>query len=214
MIAGFAATVNPLRFDRIGQPSLHSGLKGQPVMCAERSGTLYLVVGPSGAGKDALLGYAGRALADTHIFPRRVVTRRADAGGEDHEAMTAEAFAALRASGGFVLSWEAHGLNYGIRSGVTEVLGSGHHVVCNVSRSVIDVARRRFRTVVIAIDADPAIRAVRLRTRGRESASDMTARLHRQAKAQPDITIMNDGALETAQKQFVAILTETLLYAP
>src|SRR3546814_640951 len=163
----------------------------------------------------SLLGHAGRVLADTHIFQRRVITRRADAGGENHEAMTAEAFMALRTGGGFVFSWEAHGLNYGIRSEIVEMLASGRHVVCNVSRSVIDLARQRFRTVVIAIDADPAIRAVRLRTRGRESASDVTARLHRQAEAHPDITIMNDGALETAQKQLVAVLTETsLLYAP
>src|SRR3546814_12050839 len=64
--------------------------KDRPTMCAERSGTLYLVVGPSGAGKDALLGHAGRVLADTHIFQRRVITRRAAAGGENHEAMRSE----------------------------------------------------------------------------------------------------------------------------
>src|SRR3546814_7725478 len=117
--------------------------------------------------------------------------------------MTAEASATQRAGGGFVLSWEAHGLSYGIRAGITEVLGSGRHVVCNVSRSVIDVARRRFRTVVIAIDADPTLRAVRLRTRGRETASDVNARLHRPAEVRPDITILKDGSPETAQEQTI-----------
>src|SRR3546814_16718933 len=108
--------------------------------------------------------------------------------------MTAEASATQRASGGFVLSWEAHGLSYGIRSGITEVLGSGRHVVCNVSRSVIDVARRRFRTVVIAIDADPTIRAGRLRHRGRETQQAVNAAMHGQAEVLPDNTHTQHGA--------------------
>ena len=69
-------------------------------------------------------------------------------------------------------------------------------------------ARRRFRCVVVAISASPEVRAARLRNRGREPEADIAGRLRREVDIVPDATVMNDGLLETAQKQLVAVLTE------
>ena len=79
-------------------------------------GALILTVGPSGAGKDALIAGAMQRLGGTGRFhvARRAVTRPEGAGGEDHIPMTPEAFAQAEADGGFLLSWRAHGLCYGI----------------------------------------------------------------------------------------------------
>ena len=73
---------------------------------------LVLVVGPSGAGKDSLLNAARAAFADDPRihFVRRVITRPADPGGEDHEPVNEAGFAARS----FALSWSAHGLSDGI----------------------------------------------------------------------------------------------------
>ncbi len=111
---------------------------------------LVLVVGPSGAGKDTLLDAARRALAgDPRFhFVRRVITRPADAGGEVHEAVTEEEFAARD----FALQWQAHGLRYGIPADAIE---AGVVSVDNVSRTIIADAARRFRVRVIEVTAPP-----------------------------------------------------------
>ena len=70
-------------------------------------GTLFLVVGPSGAGKDTLLDGARQAIAgdDTYVFARRTITRPEDAGGEAHEAVDVSEFEHRIEAGGFLAHW-------------------------------------------------------------------------------------------------------------
>ena len=84
----------------------------------ERQGAFVAVVGPSGAGKDTLIGYAKARLAEKgrgrFHFVRRVITRAADGSTEDHDTLSPMAFERAEADGAFALSWEAHGLCYGL----------------------------------------------------------------------------------------------------
>src|SRR5690606_17796598 len=85
-----------------------------PRQARPMTGTFVAVVGPSGAGKDSVINFARDKLGDEVVVVRRVVTRTADGGSEDHDSLSAEAFAAAERGGQFALSWEAHGLNYGL----------------------------------------------------------------------------------------------------
>ena len=99
---------------------------------------LIAVVGPSGAGKDTLMAGARAALAqDARFrFVRRAITRPAEAGSEDHEALSEADFAARRAADGFALSWGAHGLHYGIPRDIEEDIAARRVVIANLSRAV------------------------------------------------------------------------------
>jgi ribose 1,5-bisphosphokinase len=168
---------------------------------------LVLVVGPSGGGKDTLLGVARAALVgDSRFrFVRRVITRPAEAGGEDHEAVSEEAFG-MRS---FALQWQAHGLNYGIPIDITDDLSRGKVVVANVSRDVIAHAACLYPTSVIEVTAPPAILAQRLAARGRETADDVSKRLSRAVaipNGVPICTILNDGPVAEAADQFIGAL--------
>lgn len=177
-------------------------------------GTLFLVVGPSGAGKDTLLSGAREVLEDDKrfVFARRMITRPADAGGEDHTEISREEFETLRRQGAFLLSWSAHGLDYGLPISLADDLAAGRHVVANVSRSVIANAGSRTPTVcVVVITAPASVLARRLGDRGRESESDIATRLVREGAAIPDdmprIDISNDGTPEQGICHLINALT-------
>ncbi|MDP1911398.1 MAG: phosphonate metabolism protein/1,5-bisphosphokinase (PRPP-forming) PhnN [Hyphomicrobium sp.] len=164
-------------------------------------GRLVLVVGPSGAGKDTLIGLAQAACADdsTIVFPRRVVTREASSF-EDNEHLTPEAFRQARALGEFAVHWEAHGHGYGLSRAIDDDIRAGRAVVANVSRTVVEAMRRTYLdVVVVSITAPSEILSQRLSARARGSDGQIADRLRRavdDAAATPDVIITNIGSAE------------------
>jgi ribose 1,5-bisphosphokinase len=172
-------------------------------------GRLILVVGPSGAGKDTLLGLAKSTCAEDRniVFPRRVVTREASAS-EDNEALAPDAFREVLARGEFALHWEAHGHLYGLRHAIDDDIRAGRTVVINVSRTVIDVARHAYANVtVVSITAPPDVLAERIAMRARGSDGLSAQRLGRAVEAAaPDVTILNVGRPDDNARRLVRIV--------
>ncbi len=185
-----------------------------------RHGVFIAVVGPSGAGKDTVIAYAREHFAgdDTVEFVRRVITRPSDGATEDHDTLEDAAFTEAEAEGAFALSWEAHGLKYGIPASVDDAIANGHIAVANGSRNAIPALRERYENVaVVEITAAPEILAERLAARGRESRGEVMARLARTVKVEltgPGIsTIDNSGPKEKAGEQLVAIIRKAIAFA-
>ena len=186
---------------------------------AER-GTLILVVGPSGAGKDTIIaGAVERFRGDPRIvFARRIITRQVSDGGERHVAVSPVEFARWREAGRLMLHWQVHGFEYGLSHELAQKLEAGCSIIANVSRTVVGEARRRFPPMTaVAIAASPATLAGRLALRKRETAEQITQRLERaEALGGPhaDVIIDNDGALSLAIDRFVEVVRQAVETPP
>ena len=174
-------------------------------------GRLILVVGPSGAGKDTLIGLAQAACAadGNVVFPRRVVTREATAY-EDNVHVSFEAFRQASGKGEFAVHWEAHGHCYALPRAIDDDIRDRRTVVANVSRTVIDAMRRAYAdVVVVSITAPAEILAERLAARARSSDGQIADRLGRTVDSvatAPDVTISNVGCAEHHALELLRII--------
>ena len=176
-------------------------------------GSLIYVMGPSGAGKDSVLGHARTLLPPGApvVFAHRYITRPADTGGENHVALTREEFATRRAYGLFAYHWNAHGNDYGVGREIHDWRAAGLTVVVSGSRDHF------LRTGGLDSQARPVLITApverlrqRLEGRGRESAIEAAERLERADAYELDdprlMTIVNDGTLDEAAAAFVRLL--------
>jgi ribose 1,5-bisphosphokinase len=189
---------------------------GSPV----RNGVFVAVVGPSGAGKDTVIGYAREAFAGSEAveFVRRVITRPSDIASEDHDSLADEEFEEAKEAGAFAVWWPAHGLHYGLPVSVDRSIANGHVAVANVSRGAIPLIKARYANVMIVeVTASPEILAQRLSARGRESRGEVLARLARSAELGTSlpgaIRIDNSGSRDEAGERFVGVLRKAIAFA-
>jgi len=181
-------------------------------------GRLIYVMGPSGAGKDSLLGFVRERIGSQVMFAHRYITRPVSEG-ENHVALTHDEFAARLASGVFSMHWESLGLQYGIGVEIDAWLARGLHVVVNGSRQHAPAALARYpHTQFVHIHANPTVLAARLERRGREDSRQMEARLARQpALVLPEearvTNIDNSGLLADAGQQLLAAINQPLKLA-
>jgi ribose 1,5-bisphosphokinase len=174
-------------------------------------GKLVLVVGPSGAGKDTLLGLAKAACADDRhiVFARRIVTREASVF-EENEQISLEDFQQALTQEAYAMHWEAHGHCYALPHAIDDAIRAGHTVIANVSRTVIAEMRRAYaEVVVVSITAPANVLAQRIAARARGSDGNIAQRLSRTVDdlaAMPDATIMNVGSADYHARQFVRII--------
>ena len=181
-------------------------------------GRLVLVVGPSGAGKDTLIGGARETCKDDEsvVFPRRVVTRPSSAA-EDHDTMTVEEFTQAVADGAFSLWWDAHGHRYGVPSTIDDDIRAGRTVVCNVSRTIVSLARRRYAFVtVVLVTAPEDVLQQRLTYRERSSDGNLHNRVNRAVEIGPnagaDVIIRNVGRPEIGVRRMLNAIRDQGLF--
>lgn len=142
-------------------------------------GRLIYVIGPSGCGKDSVMGYARqRCPGCDAMFAHRYITRSASAGGENHVALHSDEFHNRMESNLFALHWKSHGFNYGVGCEIDFWMESGFNVVVNGSRAYLPEAATRYPNIVpVLISVEKEILRQRLTARGRETEEEIERRL-------------------------------------
>jgi len=185
-----------------------------------RQGTLFYVVGASGAGKDTLIGYARKLLIHQPVrFARRHITRRTGPG-EDHLPVSSQEFHYRKESNLYALWWDSHGYSYGISREIDQWLTQGCVVVVNGSRGYHSAAIKRYPAMVtVLVEVSPTVLRERLQQRGRESTAEIDQRIKRSQKfadfmAPNLVRINNDLPLEVSGQHFTdAILAAVLNFS-
>lgn len=176
---------------------------------------LFYVIGPSGAGKDALMSAARSTLSgQCLLFAHRYITRDSLNDAENFIRLTPEEFAVRQQLGLFWLSWQSHQLSYAVGKEVLTWLCAGIPVVVNGSREALpqireQCAQNQIICTPVWIHCDAAVLAQRLAQRGRESAQQIQERLVRAAQFVPPedaLVIDNSGKLQDALAQWLPYL--------
>lgn len=175
---------------------------------------LFYLIGPSGAGKDALLTYVRQQIAGhlPVLFAHRYITRPPQAGDEDYIFLTPSEFDQRQQLGLFTLSWQSHQYQYGLGLEIEAWMRAGLHVVVNGSREYLPQASQRFPQMrVVLVEASPAVIRQRLAERGRESPDEIQARITHNQQLPPVEhphlhVLQNDASLAEAGTKFIELL--------
>jgi ribose 1,5-bisphosphokinase len=180
-------------------------------------GTLFLIVGNSGSGKDSIISGVIKERSSNlkQVYaPKRYITRP-PSEFERNNSVTIKEFKNLEEKGEFALSWHIYELDYGIPKDIEEWLEKGHPVIVNVSRTVIEVARKKYKnTKVVFIEVPFEITLQRIRDRKRESVELLNRRIERARKNQKlstaDFSVNNSEELDDAISQLLEYIKKTM----
>lgn len=173
---------------------------------------LYLM-GASGSGKDSLLDALRQHLPSDVAVAHRYITRPADAGSENHIALSEAEFIQRRQHGLFAMEWHAHQCQYAVGIEIDTWMQLGCHVVVNGSRAHLEKARQRYgqRLVPVCLQVSEPVLTERLTRRGREDTAQIACRLQRAREYENALPagccrLNNDGALHETLQHLLAIL--------
>jgi ribose 1,5-bisphosphokinase len=177
---------------------------------------LIYMMGASGCGKDSLMLEARSRMPPEApvVFAHRYITRPADAGGENHVALSRTEFQMRLDRGLFALSWEGHGFSYGLGREIDLWMARGLSVVMNGSRQALPAALQIYPDLLPVLVTVPSeVLRQRLAERGREDADALQQRLERANMAVAEVHGLvrfdNSGPLTEGGRALADLILET-----
>jgi guanylate kinase len=173
-------------------------------------GSVYVISGPSGAGKGTVVAEVRRRLPDvnTSLSATTRTPRPGEVDGREYSFMPRDEFERAVSEGRF-LEWVDYGGNlYGtLRADVERKLARGDDVILEIELTGARTVRRVLPQATAVFIAPPSMRELeeRLRRRGTESDEDVARRLHIAvqevgAAAEFDHVVVNDDVHRAADR--------------
>ncbi|OPZ84912.1 MAG: Guanylate kinase [bacterium ADurb.Bin429] len=188
----------------------------QPDTNYHPSGTLFVLSGPSGVGKNTVLRRAAERVRNLQISVSATTRkpRRGERHGVSYIYVSPETFAEMRDAGDFLEYAEVHDASYGTPAApVREWLDAGQDVVLEIDVQGAMQVREHYPDLILVFLAPPSWEelATRLRRRDTETEEKIARRL---ANARQEMArigeyhylIINDQ-LADAVERFCAIVT-------
>jgi guanylate kinase len=180
-------------------------------------GTLFVISGPSGAGKGTIVGAALERRPDIFLSVSATTRplRRGERDGVNYHFISAREFISGRDRGDFLESAEVYGYLYGTpRAPVQRALQAGRDVICELDiQGALAVKQKKPEAVLIFIEPSSLDQlSARLRGRGTEDPDTMRTRVraaYEEVKSSGlyDHIVINDR-LEDAVAELLRILEQ------
>lgn len=180
----------------------------EPANRMKRTGRVFVVAGPSGAGKDTLIREAMKDL-DIHLSVSATTRqpRRGEVNGRDYRFICDEDFDRLMAENAFLEWKEVYGRRYGtLKSEVEETVASGTDVILEIDVKGALEVRSRLEDATLVFIMPPSLAELEARLRGREA--DQEGEIKTRTDIAPseieignkefDVIIVNDDIVQAA----------------
>jgi len=173
-------------------------------------GTLYLIVGASGSGKDTIINHSAKILGRMFV-PLKCTTRKPRAGerqGFDYNFVTGPRFKKMK----LFTKYGVYGAEYGVGTKLLERLRQGFDVFLNISNRLTEDIKKRYpKTLVVYVYVSQENLRERIMVRNREDEKEIAQRLERarenlQFISNADFILNNNGSIIDSVTAFASYI--------
>ncbi len=185
-----------------------------------RSGSLFLISAPSGAGKSSLVNALLQKMPDISLSISTTTRkpRKGEVNGREYHFVSVEEFLRMRENGEFLESAEVHGNYYGTsKKWIEDKMSEGTDVILEIDWQGARQVRSLFPESVGIFILPPSIEALedRLHKRGQDSEQTITRRLlgagAEMVHAREFQFVIINEVFENSLSEFCAIVTASRL---
>ncbi len=179
--------------------------------CMKEAGRVFVVAGPSGAGKGTLIRRVLKGATGVHyaVSATTRAPRHGEVHGKEYYFLSEEEFNRLLEDGEFLESEEVYGNRYGtLRSEVQDAVSSGRDVLIEVDVKGALTVRSRLAGALLVFIMPPSIEELKSRLRKRDTDLDSEIKTRTEiapweietGKSDFDVVIVNHDVDEAADK--------------
>lgn len=185
-----------------------------------RSGSLFLISAPSGAGKSSLVNALLQKMPDISLSISTTTRnpRKGEVNGREYHFVSVEEFLRMRENGEFLESAEVHGNYYGTsKKWIEDKMSEGTDVILEIDWQGARQVRSIFPESIGIFILPPSIEALedRLHKRGQDSEQTITRRLlgagAEMVHAREFQFVIINEVFENSLNEFCAIVTASRL---